>query len=42
MNLNLDTILVVLALVFAIVSLFDKRYPWLTVAVIFLAVALLI
>lgn len=40
--MNVDTILVVLGLVFAIVSLFDKRYPWLAAAVIFLAVSLLI
>ena len=40
--MNVDTILVVAALILAIVSLFDKRYPLLAAAVICLAVALLI
>jgi len=39
---NVDTVLVVAALILAIVSLFDQRYPLLPAAVICLAVALLI
>ncbi len=42
MTLTLDLILIIAALVLAIVSLFNSRYPWLAAAVICLAVALLV
>lgn len=41
MELSLDLILVIIALVCAIVSLFNSRVPWLTIAVILLAIAAL-
>lgn len=42
MDLTIDLLLVVLALVFAILSMVDEKHPWLPVAVILLAISLII
>jgi hypothetical protein len=39
---SVDLILIIVALILAIVSLVDQRYPWLSAAVICLAVSLLV
>jgi hypothetical protein len=40
--MSVDLILVIAALILAIVSVVDSRYPWLSAAVICLAVSLLV
>lgn len=40
--MSVDLILVVAALILAIISVVDQRYPWLSAAVICLCVSLLV
>jgi hypothetical protein len=40
--MSVDLILIIAALILAIVSLVDQRFPWLPAAVICLAVSLLV
>ncbi len=40
--MSVDLILIVVALILAIISVVDQRYPWLSAAVICLCISLLI